>query len=144
MIKRSQNSSFDTRSSLLTAFLLLCFVAVSARLFYLQIVKGKEAREAADAQHGIYKKLFPSRGEIKLADPASSDLVPVAANIKSFLVYAVPQEIPNPNLTAASLAQVLGLDAKDILDKISNQDRKYVPLKKALSDDEQQKIKDLK
>ena len=98
----------------------------------------------ADLQHSIYKKLMPSRGQIKLVDSISKDTLPLAVNTKSFLVYAVPQDILNPKLSASALAQVLALDPKDLLEKISNPDKKYVPLKKALSDQEQKQIAELK
>ena len=143
MVRKVVQTSFNHRSSLLTVFLLLIFCLIAVKLFYLQIVKGGEARLQADQQHSIYKKLFPSRGEIKLADKFSNEAVPVATNTKSYLVYAVPSDILNVNLTATSLASVLGLDSKDILAKITQSDKKYVPLKKQLTDQEQQKIKDL-
>ncbi|HVY67679.1 MAG TPA: penicillin-binding protein 2, partial [Patescibacteria group bacterium] len=143
MAVKINKTSFSRRSSFLAAFLLLFFLGLAARLFYLEVVHGAQAREQADAQHSIYQKLFPSRGEIKLADKLSNDTIPLATNLKSYLVYAVPQDILNPSLTAASLAGALGLDQKDVLAKISNTDKKYVPLKKQLTDEEQDKIKAL-
>ncbi len=135
---------FAKRSSLLTAFLVLFLSIIVVRLFSLQIVHGGQARLAADAQHSIYKKLLPSRGEIKLADKFNLTTMPVAANLKSYSVYAVPQDIINPPATAAALASVLELDSKEVLEKITQPGKKYVPLKKQLSDELQQKIKDLK
>jgi cell division protein FtsI/penicillin-binding protein 2 len=143
MARKIVQSSFNRRSSLLTAFLLLFFAVIVYRLFYLQVIRGAQARLEANQQHSIYLKLFPSRGEIKLADKFSAQTVPVATNTKSYLVYAVPNDILNPNLAASSLASVLGLSSKDILAKITQEDKKYVPLKKQLTDSEQQKIKDL-
>jgi len=143
MVRKTIQSSFNRRSSLLTAFLLLFFAVIVWRLFYLEVIRGAQARQTADLQHSIYQKLFPSRGEIELADKFSEQAVPVAANIKSYLVYAVPGDILNPNLTADSLGSVLNLDPKDILAKIKQSDKKYVPLKKALTDQEQQQIKNL-
>ncbi len=127
----------------MTAFLLLFFAVIVYRLFYLQVIRGAQARLEANQQHSIYLKLFPSRGEIKLADKFSEQTVPVATNTKSYLVYAVPNDILNPNLAASSLASVLNLNSKDVLAKIIQTDKKYVPLKKQLTDSEQQKIKDL-
>src|SRR5277367_4103819 len=113
MSSRTGQSSFNTRSSLLTVFLFLLFCVVVYRLFVLQVLDGGEFREQADAQHSIYQKLLPSRGQIELVDSASSlDTVPLATNSKSYLVYAVPGEVANANLTATSLANVLGLDSK--------------------------------
>ncbi len=140
---RPQNI-FYQRSSLVTAFFILFFLVLTGRLFYLQVINGQQARDRADSQHSIYKKLFPSRGEIKIVDKVSSATVPIATNLKSYLVYAVPGDILNPDLTAASLASVLGLERKDIYSKITQAGKKYVPLKKNLTDSEQQKIKDLK
>lgn len=143
MVRKIAQSSFNRRSSFLTAFLLLCFGVIVFRLFSLQIIHGQETKKQADLQHSIYQKLFPSRGEIKLADKFSQNAVAVATNQKSYLVYAVPGDILNPGATANSLALALGLEAKDILSKISQADKKYVPLKKQLTDLERQKIKDL-
>src|SRR3989344_4747558 len=96
-------SSFSQRSGVLTAFFLLAFAIIVLRLFYLQVINGSEAKERALSQHGIYQKLLPSRGEIKLADPFSNGTIPIATNAKSFLVYAVPQDILNSQLTANAL-----------------------------------------
>jgi len=143
MVRKIAPSSFNRRSSLLTAFLLLFFLVIAAKLISAQIIHGAEARKRADAQHSIYQKLLPSRGEISLVDKFSNQTVPVAANIKSYLVYAVPGEILNSQLAAGSLASVLSLDPKDVLAKISQPDKKYVPLKKQLTDQEQAAVKNL-
>ncbi len=144
MVRRPETNIYNKRSSLLTAFLLLVFGIITFKLFNLQILRGEEIRLLADKQHSIYQKLFPSRGEIKILDNISKDTVPVATNLKSYLVYAVPQDILNPGLTSAGLATVLGLDQKELLEKITQQGKKYVPLKKKLTEEEQEKIKNLK
>lgn len=143
MVRKIVQSSFNHRSGLLIAFLLLFFAAVVCRLFYLEVINGAQARQKADRQHIIYQKLFPSRGKIKLADKLSGQTIPLATNTKSFLVYAVPNEILNPNKAANGLASALGLDVKDVLAKITQIEKKYVPLKKQLTDLELQKIKEL-
>jgi cell division protein FtsI/penicillin-binding protein 2 len=145
MVKQTaKTSSFNQRSSLLTVFLLLLFAIIVVKLFDLQFVRHSEILQMADAQHNIYQKLLPSRGEIDLVDNSSNlDTVPLAANTKSYLVYAVPQDIVNPNLTATGLATVLQLDPKDVLSKITDLTKKYVPIKRALTDQEQATIKSL-
>lgn len=144
MAKKTARTTFNSRSSILSVFLLLFFLILVFKLFSLQVLHGMDARELADAQHSIYQKLFPSRGEILLTDRLTQETIPVATNLKSYLVYAVPQDIINPQLTANSLASVLKLDVNEVLQKITNNNKKYVPLKKKLTDDEQQRIKDLK
>jgi cell division protein FtsI/penicillin-binding protein 2 len=143
MVGRNITSPFEFRSSLLAVFLFLLFFAVIGKLFYLQVLQGKILRQQAENQHSIYQKLLPSRGEIDLVDKSSSALVPLATNLKSYLVYAVPSDILNLNLTAAGLAGVLQMDQKDILSKIGQQGKKYVIIKKQLTQDEQDKIKAL-
>ncbi len=144
MVKKTAKTSFNTRSRLLTVFLLLFFLGLTYKLFYFQVLHGLEAREQASAQHSIYQKLLPSRGEILLSDKSTLETVPVATNLKSYLVYAVPHDVINAQLTASSLASVLGLDEIELLQKIQNLDKKYVPLKKKLTEEEQRKIKELK
>src|SRR5580704_3238902 len=104
MVKKSvKNPTFKQRSSFLTAFLLLFFALIVVKLFDIQIIQGHQLLAEANAEHTIYQQLLPSRGQIELADSSSGlDTIPVATNLKSYLVYAVPQDIINPNLTASS------------------------------------------
>ena len=144
MVSRPQNNNtFNFRSSLVTAFLFLVFAVIIFRLFSLQVISGKKTRVLAEAQHSIYRKLFPVRGEIKIIDRYTLESASLATNIKKYLVYAVPQEVQNPSLTAASLATELNLDSKELAAKISQSEKKYVPLKRQLTDQEQEKIKKL-
>ena len=143
-MRKAAHDMFQARMAALTIFLLLFFLLVTVKLFKLQIVDGTQARAVAEEQHGMYVPLFPSRGEIKITDKFSNDGYPVATNIKHYLVYAVPDDIKNPDVVAVSLSSVLGMDVKDILPKLVASDKKYVPIKKNLSDDEQSKITDLK
>ena len=142
--KHHTSDAFSSRTAILTVFLLVFFAVIIAKLFVLQILDGNQARALADQQHSIYQRLLPSRGEIRITDKFSSDGYAVATNIKHILFYAVPSDIKNPDVTAQALASVLSLDPRDILSKISAQDRKYVPLKKNLTDDEQAKVTALK
>ncbi len=141
--KHPQKNIFRSRLAVLTAFLLLVFLTVIFRLFSLQVIRGRQNRLMAEQQHSIYKKLLPSRGEIKIIDQSTLEASPLATNIKKYLVYAVPDEITDPAVAAKSLSEAIQLPEKDLEEKISNKEKKYVPLKKQLTDGEQQKIKDL-
>lgn len=144
MVRRLKKDVFYSRTAFLTVFLLLLFAAVVFRLFVLQVVRGESARKLAEQQHSIYRKLSPLRGEIKLVDKVSSQGFVVATNIAKYLVYAVPLEISDAKATAEALSKVLNLDENELLSKLIQKDRKYVPLKKQLSDEEQEAIKNLK
>ncbi len=147
MVNRTRQSTQDTfvsRTAVLTVFLLLFFSVIIFRLIRLQIVNGDKARAAADQQHSLFQRLLPSRGEIRITDKFSRDGYPVATNIKHYLVYAVPKDIQNPQLTSQGLAGVLAMEPKDVLAKIVQPNKKYVPIKKNLSDKERADVTALK
>lgn len=142
--KHKPTDLFAKRSRVMTAVLLILFLALAARLFALQVVGNKSARLLAEGQHSIYKKLLPSRGEIKVADRTTLETTAVATNLKAYLVYAVPQEIKDPEDQAEKLSKVINIEPQPLMEKMLNKDRKYVPLKRQLNDEEQAKIKELK
>jgi cell division protein FtsI/penicillin-binding protein 2 len=143
MANASHKDIFNRRTAVLTVFLLVLLTMILFRLVELQIVNGAQARKQAEQQHSVYQKLFASRGEIELVDKLNQETVPVATNIKQYLAYVVPADVENPKVTAKALAGVLNLPEADILAKVTDLSRKYTPLKKQLTDLEQQKIKDL-
>lgn len=146
MVSRSRihHDVFSRRMTVLAVFLLFVTAVIIFKLFVLEAVQGALNRKLAEGQYSIYKKLLPSRGEIELIDPTTLQPTLLATNVKQFLVYAVPQEVLEPQLTADSLATVLSLNPADILPKLTDKTRKYVPLKKKLTDDEQAKVTALK
>jgi cell division protein FtsI/penicillin-binding protein 2 len=127
-----------------SVFFLLAFVIIGIRLFLLQIVNGKSARLLAEDQHSIFTKLLATRGEIKITDKFSQGPIIVATNIKKPLVYAVPSAIVNPEATAIKLSGILKMDEKEILTKFADLKRKYVPIKKQLTEAQERAIKELK
>ncbi len=128
----------------MAAFFIVCFFIVILRLGYLQILNGKQNKAKAEAQRNMVLKLLPTRGEINLVENSTDQLLPVATNIEKPLAYGVPSEIQNPSLAATSLSVVLSLDQNELLAKLANRQKKYVVLKKQLSDEEVNKIKELK
>jgi cell division protein FtsI/penicillin-binding protein 2 len=131
------------RLTALTVFLCACFAIIVIRLVFLQVVSAGDYRRLAEDQYALYKTLTPVRGEIKVVDKFSNEPYVVATSIEKDLVYAVPASITNPEEVAEKLGPVIGLEPKDILVKISDKSKKYVPLKKQLTEEEEQKIKDL-
>jgi cell division protein FtsI/penicillin-binding protein 2 len=142
--QKPQNSSFNKRTAVVTVFLLLFFTLVIGRLFLLQVVRGKEARLLAEDQHSIFTKLLAARGEIKITDKFSNQPYAVATNFKKPLVYAIPPEIVDPMQTAISLAAILKMDEKEIITRFENKNRKYVPIKRQITEKQQEDIKALK
>lgn len=140
----SINEVFRKRIVWVTVLLLLSFSGIIVRLAFLQIVKGADFRDQADDQRTKVSKIMPVRGEIKINDKFTGQPYTVATSIEKPLVYAIPASITNPEQTAKQLAQILGLTEQEVLEKFQDKDRKYVPIKKQLSENEKKQIENLK
>lgn len=142
MVARSYSfeSGFKSRIVALTVLLLLAILIIIARLVFLQIIKGPEYRIAASSQRTSVRQIQPKRGEIKIADALTGEPYTVATSIERPLVYGVPSAIKNLDETAGKLAELLSLDKTLVREKLSDQNKKYVPLKKSLTDEEKQRV----
>ncbi len=133
-----------TRIIALLVFFLFFSAAIIVRLFSLQVLSYQDYKELAENQHQLYKTLVPVRGEIFVKEEKNGKLVPVATNIEKALIYAVPPEIADKGSVAAVLAPILEMRQTEILEKISDNSRKWVAIKKELPESEALKIRDLK
>lgn len=101
------------------AVLLLLFTGLAVilvgRLAYVQLVEGAFWRREAAKQRLRYMPVAPQRGDI--VDRRGETL---ATSISADAVLAIPAEIEDPARTAAVLAPLLGQDAGEILEKISD------------------------
>jgi cell division protein FtsI/penicillin-binding protein 2 len=140
----SLEKTFRTRMVWLTVLLILCFLVIALRLANLQLAQGNQYRLQGDDQRVSVRTITPTRGEIKITDRFSGQPATVATSIEKPLVYAVPSAMTDRENTAKVLAQLLEIPEQEILDKTSDQTKKYVPLKKQISDELKKKIEDLK
>ncbi|MBI4050292.1 MAG: penicillin-binding protein 2 [Candidatus Doudnabacteria bacterium] len=132
-----------SRHFLLAIFFLIFTAAVIVRLFALQVLGNSFYRNLAENQHELAKILYPQRGQIFVSESAGRDPVPVVTNVERALVYAVPPEIFDKAKTAAALSAVVGMSAREILEKISDDSRKWVAIKKQLPESEALAVKKL-
>src|SRR3989338_1099790 len=128
----------------LSIFMLIFTAAVIARLFSLQILNYKIYEALAENQHRLLETLTPTRGEVFVQEGKTGREVPVVTNIKKSLVYAVPQEIEDKQKTAGELAKLLELPKAELVQKISDTDRKWVALKKELAETTAEAVESLK
>ncbi len=127
----------------MTVLLLLCLGVISTRLVSLQLAQGGEYRAQADGQRTSVRTITPTRGEIKIADRFSGHPATVATSIEKPLVYAIPSGMVDRVGVAKALAPILGISEQEILDKTADTSKKYVPLKKQISDEVKKQIEDL-
>jgi cell division protein FtsI/penicillin-binding protein 2 len=119
--------------------LIILFVlgtAITGWLFFLQFVKHDFYKALAEGQQKILELTAGSRGEIFLANGE-----PLAINKRVSFLFISPKEIRNKEETARILAELLGLDEQEILEK-AKKTNLFEVIKPELSEEEENKIKE--
>lgn len=95
------------------------------KLVWLQVIKAPEFTDQAQAQRTSKIVLEPRRGTIY-----DRNGVVLATSVDATTIYVNPAEVSDPNLTAGILAQVLGGEAKDYLERVTASDTYYSVIKR--------------
>jgi cell division protein FtsI (penicillin-binding protein 3) len=99
----------QARLKIVAAVFLLAFVALTARLFYWQIIKGKVLSYQARGQYEADKELSAPRGNILAQDGSY-----LTARAEAYLVYAeIPKLTSSPKTIAEKLAHLFVEDIED-------------------------------
>ncbi|HYF04592.1 MAG TPA: penicillin-binding protein 2 [Patescibacteria group bacterium] len=130
--------------ALFAVFLLSAFGIILYRLYILQIIKHTEYVKAAESQYTAQAKLPATRGEIRVTDRFSDGYYQIAVSVKRSLAFANPRAIVDSEQFAEILSPALGIPKTELVEKIKDKNRAYVPLKKRLTPDEEQRLRDLK
>lgn len=140
MTVKEQQKSFNNRIFAFEIFLLIFIALIILRLFIVSVGQHSYYKALAENQHSFFQKLVPKRGEIFISDKYSSQPYIVATNVQKNMVYAVPHEINDPGSVAMRLGQILNLDPVALEQKISDQNKWYVPIMHELSGDQSNQI----
>jgi cell division protein FtsI (penicillin-binding protein 3) len=107
------------------------------QLYHLQIIEYGNllARARRQQQHMI--EVAPKRGEI-----FDRQMNPLAMSLAVDSVFAVPSEIPDPKMVSNLLAPVLGLDANDLLGRITSS-HSFCWVKRKTTPEEANRVRDL-
>lgn len=132
---------FKKRIVSLTVLFILCLVIIVARLAYMQLFKQSYYQAMADNQHLGEHTILPTRGEILIQDSFSGQPYTVATSDEKIMVYANPSEIKDLTATEEKLSSILQMDKSALDDKLKDNTKHYIVLKKDLSDTEQEQIK---
>ncbi len=128
----------ETRLKLMGLFVLAVGGLLFWRMFDLQIIKHDHYLAMAQDQQRFEKVQVAQRGRILVHDSSVDDTsyYPLALDIKSFAVWAVPRQIKDKNVVAEALSPLIKVDRNEIFNQINN-DKMYIPpLKRGLSFDE--------
>jgi len=128
----------------LTNFVFVClFLIIAFRLFSLQVIHHSSFLNKAEALHNTTRVLTPKRGLIYFQDK-DKKFIPVAINKQYSSIYAVPEEIENPEEASQMLASLLPSSAEEIFSRLNKPNDPYEPLLNRTDDETLiQKIKDL-
>lgn len=117
---------------------LTLFISVSIRLFYWQIVKGKELSEEASYQYNGSKKISASRGNIYATDGTW-----LAVMRTNWLLFAEKPKIINPKIIANTLEEILSEDKESLYTKLTRDNVVWIPIKHKITSIQKEEIEKL-
>ncbi len=126
-----------SRDLLLGGFLVLWMAVLVIRLFDLQIIQYVGLLERAQRQQQRTVEIAPVRGTI-----FDRGLHPLAMSLAVDSVYAVPAEIPKPEMVAGLLGRALGLAPGELLGRFKAF-RSFCWVKRKVSADEASRVREL-
>lgn len=127
-------STHKNRGKCIFILLISLFFAIIARLYYIQIIKGKDFSKKVCQQYLTTVTLTPKRGVIY-----DCNMKEMAISVKADSVFAIPKEIENKKDVSNKLAKILKLDYDKTFKKINN-NKNFVWIKRQISLSEFQEI----
>jgi len=112
--------------------------AIGARLYFLHVVHSADYKQRAQRQQQRSLEVSPRRGVIY--DRNNNEL---AISVKVDSVFAIPDEIEDLDLTAKTLAPLIGVPRKDLVGKLDSP-RSFVWVKRKLNNNEAAAIRNAK
>jgi cell division protein FtsI (penicillin-binding protein 3) len=125
--KKTQRQNETRRLYVLIAAMGLWAAVIGLRLCFLHVVHSADYRQRAERQQQHALELSPRRGVIY--DRNGNEL---AVSIKVDSVFAVPDEIQNPDATASALSSALAIPKRELLEKFDSE-RSFVWVKRKLN-----------
>lgn len=102
---------------------LVCFLLITGRLFYWQILSGPRLKAEAASQHFLEMTLPAERGTIK-----TSDGYALVMNKAAYLVYAEPKNITDIPTYFKTVSQILEIPEATVSAMITQPNRVWVPI----------------
>ena len=126
----------------LAAAIFLMGIIIIARLYILQVHGYLKFRDMAENQHKAFSELSAKRGEIYLKN--GDEKYPLAVNRDYMMVFLEPKLVEEKDRAISELSYILNIDRGEIEKKLSNPDDMFEVVKKKISEEEANKIRDLK
>ena len=134
-----QIQRYSLRLILVFSFLFLSLLFFSLKLVFLQVFQGVHLANLAQKQHNSLVEIDPVRGGIY-----DCKMRPLAFNVPVYSVFANPRQMDKEDkqIAAEKLSKVLNVD-KDLIKRRLKRRKYFVWIKRKLSVEEVQQVKDL-
>lgn len=139
--KNTSGSRYMSRTHSLFFIFLFIGTLLTGRMIFLQIIDHEKWVAIAENQHTVSQGLSADRGEIYIHDGDSR--YPLAVNREYQTVYVSPKDVVEKDRMTLELSRILGLETDFVQNKLKIPDDPFEILKKRLTDDEIQGIKNL-
>jgi cell division protein FtsI (penicillin-binding protein 3) len=125
------------RSLLLAGGMVAWMLAVTLRLYDLQVIQYLPLLKRAEQEQERTVEITPQRGTIY-----DRNLHPLAMSLPASSIYAVPDQLGDPGLAAKLLASILGLDATDLTESFKTY-RTFCWVERKVTADQAARVKSL-
>ena len=126
------------RLALCMAIFFGLFVALGARLFYLQCIAAEDLQRRAQAQWTSESVIRPTRGQI-----TDRNGTVLAQSATAYTVCASPRQVADASQFARLIAPVLDMEASSIEKKVSDTSKGGVTIKRQVSREIAQQLKSM-
>jgi cell division protein FtsI (penicillin-binding protein 3) len=125
------------RGLVLGGFMAAWMLTLAGRLYHLQIIQYVELATRAERQQQRTIEVAPKRGTIY-----DRQMQPLAMSLAVDSIFAVPSEIPNPEMVADLLCPVLGLGKGELLGRFKAQ-KGFCWVKRKVTSEESARVRDM-
>ncbi len=126
---------FQTRVLTIQLVVLVCFVLLLSRLFYLQVIRHDDLLEQAEDNRTAILPTVPPRGTIM-----DRNGVVLASNYSAYTLEITPAKVPDLEATIEELAQLVDIQPKDRkrFKRLREESKSFdsLPIRTRLSDEE--------
>jgi cell division protein FtsI (penicillin-binding protein 3) len=127
------------RSKFIVAMLALAFVGLIARAAYVQVLGKDFYQRQGEVRFARTLELPASRGRI-----FDRNGLLLASSVVAPSIWAIPEDVERDQTKLKRLAQLLGMPFKDLNQKLSDEDKTFVWLKRQVEEPVAQQIAELK
>ena len=124
------------RFEIMYYLIVVVFLIIIVRLFYLQVIMHKDYKDRAFSGQYKEQQILPRRGTIDAFDGTTR--VPFVLNEDTYTLFVDPKYIKEKDRTSEKLAKILGVNSKEIKEKINNSETRYVVIAKRV--DQKKKV----